>query len=88
MKLITTDEQLRLLIPNVLATVEGEPTLIEKLYPYLESAEQWVMDTFVPETIFDEIAEADSSGPNERFRYPLEKLVACHAYMTAIPSLD
>ena len=78
MKLITTDEQLRLLIPNVLATVEGEPTLIEKLYPYLESAEQWVMDTFVP----------DSSGPNERFRFPLEKLVACHAYMTAIPSLD
>lgn len=88
MKLITTDEQLRLLIPNVLATVEGEPTLIEKLYPYLESAEQWAIDTFVPETIFNEIAEADSFGPNERFRYPLEKLVACHAYMTAIPSLD
>ena len=88
MKLITTDEQLRLLIPNVLATVEGEPTLIEKLYPYLETAEQWAIDTFVPEDIFNEIAEADSFGPNERFRYPLEKLVACHAYMTAIPSLD
>lgn len=88
MKLITTDEQLRLLIPNVLATVEGEPTLIEKLYPYLETAEQWAIDTFVPEAIFDEIAEADSLGPNERFRCPLEKLVASHAYMTAIPSLD
>ena len=88
MKLITTDEQLRLLIPNVLATVEGEPTLIEKLYPYLETAEQWAIDNFVPEDIFNEIAEADSLGPNERFRYPLEKLVACHAYMTAIPSLD
>ena len=88
MKLITTDAQLRMLIPNVLATVEGEPTLIEKLYPYLETTEQWAIDTFVPETIFDEIAEADSFGPNERFRFPLEKLVACHAYMTAIPSLD
>ena len=88
MKLITTDEQLRMLIPNVLATVEGEPTLIEKLYPYLETAEQWAIDTFVPEAIFDEIAEAESFGPNERFCYPLEKLVACHAYMTAIPSLD
>ena len=88
MKLITTDEQLRLLIPNVLATVEGEPTLIEKLYPYLETAEQWAIDTFVPEDIFNEIAESNSFGPNERFRYPLEKLVACHAYMTAIPSLD
>ena len=71
MKLITTDEQLRLLIPNVLATVEGEPTLIEKLYPYLETAEQWAIDTFVPEAIFNEIAESDSSGPNERFRFPL-----------------
>lgn len=88
MKLITTDEQLRLLIPNVLATAEGEPTLIEKLYPYLETAEQWAIDTFVPEAIFDEIAEDDGFGPNERFRYPLEKLVACLAYMTAIPSLD
>ena len=88
MKLITTDEQLRLLIPNVLATVEGEPTLIEKLYPYLETAEQWSIDTFVPEAIFDEIAAADSFGPYERFRFPLEKLVVCHAYMTAIPSLD
>lgn len=88
MKLITTDEQLRMLIPNVLATVEGEPTLIEKLYPYLETAEQWTIDTFVPEDIFNEIAETDSLGPNERFRYPLEKLVACHAYMSAIPSLD
>ena len=88
MKLIKTDEQLRILIPNVLTTVEGEPTLIEKLYPYLETAEQWAIDTFVPEEIFYEIAEADSLGPYERFRYPLEKLVVCHAYMTAIPSLD
>ena len=88
MKLITTDEQLRLLIPNALATAEGEPTLIEKLYPYLETAEQWAIDTFVPEAIFDEIAADDGFGPSERFRYPLEKLVACQAYMTAIPSLD
>ena len=88
MKLITSDEQLRLLIPNVLATAEGETTLIEKLYPYLETAEQWAIDTFVPDAIFDEIAEDDGFGPNERLRFPLEKLVACQAYMTAIPSLD
>ena len=88
MKLITTDEQLRLLIPNILATAEGEPTLIEKLYPFLETAEQWAIDTFVPDAIFDEIAEDDGFGPNERLRFPLEKLVACQAYMTAIPSLD
>ena len=77
-----------MLIPNVLATAEGEPTLIEKLYPFLETAEQWAIDNFIPEVIFEEIAEDDGFGPNERFRYPLEKLVACQAYMTAIPSLD
>ncbi len=88
MKLITTDEQLRLLLPNVLATTEGEPTLIEKLYPFLETAEQWAIDSFLPESLFDEIAAADSFGPGERLRFPLEKLVACHAYMSAIPSLD
>ena len=104
MKLITTDEQLRLLLPNVLATAEGEPTflllpnvlataegeptLIEKLYPFLETAEQWAIESFLPESLFDEIAASDSFGPGERLLFPLEKLVACHAYMTAIPSLD
>lgn len=88
MKLITTDEQLRLLLPNVLATAEGEPTLIEKLYPFLETAEQWAIDSFLPESLFDEIAASDSFGPGEHLLFPLEKLVACHAYMTAIPSLD
>lgn len=89
MKLITTDEQLRLLLPNVLATAEGEPTLIEKLYPFLETAEQWAIDNFLPDAIFNEIAaDSDPYGPGERLRFPLEKLVACHAYMTAIPSLD
>ena len=88
MKLITTDEQLRMLIPHVFATAEGEPTLFEILSPFIETAEQWAIDTFVPDAIFDEIAEDDGFGPNERFRFPLEKLVACQAYMTAIPSLD
>ena len=53
MKLITTDEQLRLLLPNVLATAEGEPPLIEKLYPFLETAEQWAIDNFLPDAIFN-----------------------------------
>ena len=88
MKLITTDEQLRMLIPHVFATAEGEPTLFEILSPFIETAEQWAIDTFVPDAIFDEIAEDDGFGPNERFRFPLEKLVACQGYMTAIPSLD
>ena len=88
MKIITSDEQLRMLIPNVLMTVEGEPTLFEKLAPFLESTEDWAKQNFVPEEIFDEIAGTESLGLNERLKFPLERMVACHAYMTAIPSLD
>ena len=88
MKIITSDEQLRMLIPNVLTTVEGEPTLFDKLAPFLESAEDWAKQNFVPEEIFDEIAGTESLGLNERLKFPLERMVACHAYMTAIPSLD
>ena len=91
MKIITSDDQLRLLIPNVLTTVEGEATLYEKLYPFLETAEQWAIDNFVPETIFEEIANANSTNPESHLSsliFHLSKLVAYHAYMTAIPSLD
>ena len=40
MKLITTDDQVRHNIPNVLVTVEGEATLLEKLTPFIEQAEK------------------------------------------------
>ena len=91
MQLITSDDQLRLLIPNVLTTVEGEPTLYEKLYPYLETAEQWAIDNFLSESIFDEITAAKNTQPESHLSsliFHLSQLVACHAYMTAIPSLD
>ena len=80
MNLITSDEQLRLLIPHVFATVEGEPTLYETLYPFLETAEDWAINTFVSEEVFPQLTEAEVA--------PLTKLVAYHAYMSAIPTLD
>ena len=80
MNLITSDEQLRMLIPHVFATVEGEPTLFEILYPFLETAEQWAIETFVSEDVFPQLTEAEVA--------PLTKLVAYHAYMSAVPSLD
>ena len=80
MQLITSDEQLRMLIPHVFATVEGEPTLYETLYPFLETAEDWAINTFVSEEVFPQLTEAEVA--------PLTKLVAYHAYMSAIPTLD
>ncbi len=94
MKLITTDERLRKLIPHVLATVEGEQTLFEKMYPFLESAEEWVKIYFIPELLFDSIAEAADAAEAASAAFPAtifaitERIVACHAYMMAIPSLN
>ena len=62
MKIITSDEQLRRLIPHVLATVEGEASLYEKLTPFLETSEEWVKQHFVPDDIFDAIAESATTA--------------------------
>lgn len=80
MNLITSDEQLRMLIPHVFATVEGEPTLFEILYPFLETAEQWAIETFVSENVFPQLTKAEVAQ--------LTKLIAYQAYMSAVPSLD
>ena len=45
MNLITSNDQLSELLPNVAVSVEGESPLIDKLTPFLNSAEKWVADT-------------------------------------------
>ena len=45
MKLITTDEQLRAHIPNIIASVKGEVPFIERLALFLDLAEDWVKTT-------------------------------------------
>ena len=97
MMLITSDEQLRRLIPNVFATVEGEPSLFEKLTPFLETSEDWAKQHFVPDDLFELIAESSASAETEAeadnstvaaLCLPLEKAIVCEAYKNAIPSLD
>ena len=95
MMLITSDEQLRRLIPNVFATVEGEPSLLVKLTPFLETSEDWAKQHFVPDDLFELIAESSASAETEADNstvaalcLPLEKAIVCEAYKNAIPSLD
>ena len=108
MKIITSDAQMRRIIPQVLATVEGEATLLEKLTPFLETSEEWVRQCFVPDELFEDVAElsasaetgADNSDPSTPeqiagedeslfiLHSSLEKVVAFHAFMNAVPSLD
>lgn len=78
MKYNITDEQLHELIPHVIATVEGEPTLVEKLCSFLEEAEIWAEQNFLS----DELELTTDILPYA------QKVVAYHAFLTAIPSLD
>ena len=78
MKYNITNEQLHELIPHVIATVEGEPTLVEKLCSFLEEAEIWAEQNFLS----DELELTTDILPYA------QKVVAYHAFLTAIPSLD
>ena len=80
---IKNDTELRKYIPNVLATVEGEPSLYEKLTPFLETAEFWIETNFAPHQIISD--QVTISGEPRNL---IKQLVTYHACFLAIPSLD
>ena len=83
MQIITNDEALLRFMPNTFATVKVEATFFEKLVPFLESAEQWLIENFVgtPELLTE--ISADTS-----MHYNFSNIIVCHALMNAVPSLD
>lgn len=84
MKLITTDAQLRQNIPNVLATVEDEPTLLEKLTPFIDQAETWLAMYFTSDALLQAIAAEEGTSIKEL----CARIVMTEAFRCAIPSLD
>lgn len=85
MTLFNNDQDLRKFIPNVLKTVDGESSLFDKLSPYLESSEEWVRQTFISETILNDVCQSDTPNPHLLL---LRKIVAHDAFLSAVPSLD
>ena len=85
MILITTDEQLRSHIPNIIASVKGEVPFIERLALFLDLAEAWVTDTFVSVPTFNTICGYTDSNP---VKILTARLVVADALRRAIPSLD
>jgi len=85
MKLITTDEQLRSHLPNIIASVKGETPLIERLSLFLDLAEDWVINTFTGESTFNTICGYTDSNP---IRIATARFVIADALRRAIPSLD
>ena len=55
MILIANDAQVRQFIPNALITVEGEKSLFDKIASFLETSEEWLIQTFIPEPTLQDI---------------------------------
>ena len=85
MLLITTNEQLTTLLPNIAVSVEGETPLIEKLTPFLDAAEQWVGDTFLSSAMFADIITRDVADP---LRNTTTQVIVYEAFRCALPHLD
>ena len=81
--IITNDTELRKYIPNVLATVEGESTLYDKLSPFLETTEFWITSNFVQQSMM--YNQVTSHGEQQTL---IKQLVVLHAFLIAIPNLD
>ena len=85
MTLITTDEQLRSHLPNVIASVKGETPFIERLALFLDLAEDWVVNTFTSVSTFNTICGYTDSN---NIKILCSRLVVADALRRAIPSLD
>ncbi len=85
MKLITTDEQLRSHIPNIIASVKGEVPFIERLALFLDLAEDWVVNTFTSVSTFNTICGYTDSN---NIKILCSRLVVADALRRAIPSFD
>lgn len=84
-RIITTEEQLRKHIPNMIASVKGETTFIDRLNIFLQSAEQWVISTFTGEETFTIVCDSEESA---KLKETCGRLVVAYAMSRAIPSLD
>ena len=85
MLLITTNEQLTALLPNIAVSVEGETPLIEKLTPFLNAAEQWVCDTFLSSAMLADIINWDVA---DKLRNTASQVIVYEAFRCSLPHLD
>ena len=85
MSLITSNEQLNALLPNVQVTVTGETPLIDKLSPFLSATEKWLSDVFMSGAIFDTICQL---AEENALRVATTQAVVYEAFRRAVPHLD
>ena len=76
MILIQNENELRRYIPNAFTTVKGETPLLQKLTPYLGSAELWLKQYFTGGVMFEAVQSLATH------------IVVNEAMRQAVPSLD
>ena len=85
MSLITSNEQLNALLPNIQVTVTGETPLIDKLSPFLSATEKWLSDVFTSGPVFDTICQL---AEENALRIATTQAVIYEAFRRAVPHLD
>ena len=85
MRLITSEEQLRQHLPNIVQTVKGETPFIDRISTFIDLAEDWVKTTFTSESTFNTIC---GYADNNIIKTQTARLVVADALRRAIPSLD
>ena len=85
MKLITTNEQLNALLPNIVVSVQGEVPLIDKMAPFLGASEKWACDVFTSQPVFDTICQY---AEDNDLRGATTQLIVYEAFRRALPHLD
>lgn len=83
--LIQNDETLRHYMPNVFAVVKGETSLFDKVAPFLNSAEQWLITNFCSLKTFNVICGYTDDNPT---KVTAQRIAVCEALRNAVPSLD
>lgn len=85
MRLITSSEQLDALLPNIQVTVTGETPILDKLSPFLEATEKWLIETFTSDRTFSTICGYAEDNPTK----VLARHIVCYeAFRRALPHLD
>lgn len=86
MNLLNSDSELRLFLPNVVNTVEGETPLFDKILPVLDDVQRALADEFVSDNFMRLACDCDPAA--SRLREFLRPLLAIRAFAEAIPLLD
>ena len=84
-KIITSEDQLRSHLPNIVQTVKGERPYLTALSNYLDLAEEWVITNITSKLVFDTITYLKDENEVKKVT---SRLVLTEALRKAIPSLD